>query len=156
MGTGASLLVLPEDLVEGLTTLQRRWRRRAPGRRRSARPWSDLLEHSRGVYEKRIDEARAHCEDLQKLRSDAPHGFQQRLYSSPCTSCERRRTASPTSTPRANRCASNAPQEKPRQETQQLDELYEAGAVSARAPFASLLDAAQQTFSRALKSRWRR
>ena len=44
----------------------------------------------------------------------------------------------------ANRCASDAPQQKPRQETQALDELYETGAVRARTPFASLLNAARK------------
>ena len=39
-------------------------------------------------------------------------------------------------------CASNAPQHKPRQTTPQLEQLYETGAVSAREPFKSLLDAA--------------
>ena len=79
MGAGASLLVLPEDLVEGLTTLQQALE--------SANVWTetereavrDALEKSRGVYEKRIDEARAHCEDLRKLRADKLVDF-SRLY----------------------------------------------------------------------------
>ena len=142
MGTGASLLVLPEDLVEGLTTLQQTLEAADAWTETEREAVRDALEKSRGVYEKRIDEARAHCEDLRKLRSDELADF-SRLYDAMYIILTKKPGFADFNT-QANRCASDAPQQKPRQETQQLDELYEAGAVSACAPFASLLDAAQQ------------
>ena len=152
MGTGASLLVLPEDLVEGLTTLQQTLETADAWTATEREAVRDALEKSRGVYEKRIDEARAHCEDLRKLRADKLVDF-SRLYDAMYIILTKKPGFADFNT-QANRCASNAPQEKPRQETQQLDELYETGAVSARAPFASLLDAARQTLRwRVLKSR---
>ena len=152
MGTGASLLVLPEDLVEGLKTLQRTLEAAEAWTAEERDDLGRLLEHSRGVYEKRIDEARAHCEDLKKLRADLLTDF-SRLYESMYIILTKEPDFADFNA-QANRCARNTPQEKPRQETQELGQLYEAGAVSARAPFASLLDAARQTLRwRVLKSR---
>ena len=152
MGTGASLLVLPEDLVEGLKTLQRTLEAAEAWTAEERDDLGRLLEHSRGVYEKRIDEARAHCEDLKKLRADLLTDF-SRLYESMYIILTKEPGFADFNA-QANRCARNTPQEKPRQETQELGQLYEAGAVSARAPFASLLDAARQTLRwRVLKSR---
>jgi hypothetical protein len=144
MGTGASLLVLPVDLVEGLTTLQQTLEAAGAWTAEEREAVVHLLEHSRGVYEKRIDEARAHREDLQDLRAKLLTKF-AKVYVSVYENLVKDEDGFADFNAQATLCASNAPQEKPRQETQQLDELYETGAVSARAPFASLLDAAQQT-----------
>ena len=147
------VLTLPDDLVESLKTLQRTLEAAEAWTAEERDDLGRLLEHSRAVYEKRIDEARAHCEDLRKLRADKLAEF-SRLYDAMYIILTKKPGFADFNT-QANRCASDAPQQKPRQETQQLGELYEAGAVSARAPFTSLLDAAQQR-SPALKSRWRR
>ena len=143
MGTGASLLVLPEDLVESLKELQNKLESAGAWTATEREAVRDALEKSRGEYEKRIDEARAHCEDLKKLRADLLEDF-SRLYASMYIILTKEPGFADFNT-QANRCASHAPQQKPRQETQALDELYETGAVSARTPFASLLDAARQT-----------
>ena len=118
MGTGASLLVLPEDLVEGLKTLQRTLEAAEAWTAEERDDLGRLLEHSRGVYEKRIDEARAHCEDLKKLRADLLTDF-SRLYESMYIILTKEPGFADFNA-QANRCAKNTPQEKPRQETQEL------------------------------------
>ena len=151
MGVGSSAQVLPVDrddmasCVERLTQLQQKLE--------SAGVWSatereavrDALEHSRGVYSLLIDEAPAHRDDLQKLRAELLTDF-SRLYESMFLILAKEPGFAEFNT-QADRCASNAPQQTPRQETQHLEQLYETGAVSARAPFASLLDAARQTIA---------
>ena len=121
MGTGASLLVLPEDLVEGLKTLQRTLEAAEAWTAEERDDLGRLLEHSRGVYEKRIDEARAHCEDLKKLRADLLTDF-SRLYESMYIILTKEPGFADFNA-QANRCARNTPQEKPRQETQELGQL---------------------------------
>ena len=151
MGVGSSAQVLPVDrddmasCVERLTQLQQKLE--------SAGVWSatereavrDALEHSRGVYSLLIDEAPALRDDLQKLRAELLTDF-SRLYESMYLILAKEPGFAEFNT-QADRCASNAPQQTPRQETQHLEQLYETGAVSARAPFASLLDAARQTIA---------
>ena len=82
MGTGASLLVLPDgttwpdgDLrdgmascVESLTELQAKLVSAGAWTAENREGLSTALDHSRRVYTKLIDEAPAHREEMQKLR----------------------------------------------------------------------------------------
>ena len=158
MGTGASLLVLPEDLVEGLTTLQQTLEAAEAWTAEERDDLRGLLEHSRGVYEKRIDEARAHCEDLRKLRTDLLTDF-SRLYESMYIILTKSPT-SPTSTPRRT-----AAREILRRRSRDRRRKSSMPALTRPArwwqhPFAEpprrRLGAEVEAFSPALKSRWLR
>ena len=154
MGTGASLLVLPDgttwpdgDLrdgmascVESLTELQAKLVSAGAWTAENREGLRTALDHSRRVYTELIDEAPAHREEMQTLRSTLLTDFCP-LYQAGYNIV----TKDPGFADfiaLADCCASNAPQQKPRQTTQQLEQLYETGAVSAREPFKSLLDAA--------------
>ena len=157
MGTGASLLALPDgttwpdgDLrdgmascVESLTELQAKLVSAGAWTAENREGLSTALDHSRGVYSKLIDEAPAHREEMQKLRGTLLTKFSE-VYQVVYDNLVQPEDGFAEFNAQAALCASKAPQQKPRQETQALDELYETGAVSARTPFASLLDAARQ------------
>ena len=98
MGTGASLLVLPDgttwpdgDLrdgmascVESLTELQAKLVSAGAWTAENREGLSTALDHSRRVYSKLIDEAPAHREEMQKLRSTLLTNFRDcLLYTSP-------------------------------------------------------------------------
>ena len=155
MGTGASLLVLPDgttwpdgDLrdgmascVESLTELQAKLVSAGAWTAENREGLSTALDHSRRVYSKLIDEAPAHREEMQKLRSTLLTKFSN-VYVSVYENLVKTEDGFAEFNAQAALCASKAPQEKPRQTTPQLEQFYETGAVSAREPFKSLLDAA--------------
>ena len=155
MGTGASLLVLPDgttwpdgDLrdgmascVESLTELQAKLVSAGAWTAENREGLSTALDDSRRVYSKLIDEAPAHREEMQKLRRTLLADFREG-YDWVLEKFVKTEDGFAEFNAQADRCASNAPQHKPRQTTQQLEQLYETGAVSAREPFKSLLDAA--------------
>ena len=155
MGTGASLLVLPDgttwpdgDLrdgmascVESLTELQAKLVSAGAWTAENREGLSTALDDSRRVYSKLIDEAPAHREEMQKLRRTLLADFREG-YDWVLEKFVKTEDGFAEFNVQADRCASNTPQHKPRQTTQQLEQLYETGAVSAREPFKSLLDAA--------------
>ena len=148
MGAGASLLVLPVDrddmasCVESLTALQRKLESSGAWTAQERTAVRGALEHSRGVYSMLIDQAPAHRDALKKLRAELLTNF-SRVYQSVYENLLAKEPGFAEFNTQADRCASNAPRQKPRQTTQRLEQLYETGAVGARAPFASLLDAAR-------------
>ena len=137
MGTGASLLVLPDgttwpdgDLrdgmascVESLTELQAKLVSAGAWTAEDREGLGTALDHSRRVYSKLIDEAPAHREEMQDLRSTLLTKFSN-VYVSVYENLVKTEDGFAEFNAQAALCASKAPQEKPRQTTPQLEQLY--------------------------------
>ena len=151
MGAGASLLLPVErkdmaPCVEGLTELQAKLVTAGAWTADEREAVHYAAERGRAVYKQLLEEAPADHDKLEKVREEHLTNFRGG-YDWALETFVKTQDGFAEFNAQADRCASLAPPEKPRQTTKQLKELYGAGAVSALGPFKSLLDESRGAFA---------